>query len=120
MECYPAHTSLLFELNMLRSRLFAGVLLVCLGVIAPGELGSHVWAQSVEKVQQGRPLEGQITYAGLTYIEVEGKSYHLHPKVSITAEDGRPLELKQLQPGQGIQFWLKEGAMYQVIAIPPR
>jgi hypothetical protein len=90
--------------------------------MASGEVGSLVWAQSagVEKMQLGKPLEGQITYAGLAYIEVEGKSYHLHPKLSITAEGGQPLELKDLQPGQGVQFWLKEGAMFQIIAMLPR
>jgi hypothetical protein len=105
---------------MLTSCLLAGVLLAFFGVTGSGAFGSQVWAQSEEKVQLGPPLEGQITYMGLTHIEVEKKSYNLHPKVSITTENGQPFELKQLQPGQGVQFWLKEGAMYQIIAILPR
>lgn len=120
MESYSTHISPLFGQSMPRSRHLAGALLICLGVMSSGELGNHVWAQSEEKMQLGLPLEGQITYMGLTYIEVERKSYRLHPKVSITAEGGQPLELEHLQPGQGIQFWLKEGAMYQIIAILPR
>ncbi len=120
MEFYQAPTSPIFGHRMLRSHLLAGALLAFLGVTASGEIVNHVWAQSEEKMQLGPPLEGQITYAGLSYIEVEKKSYSLHPKVSITAENGQPLEMNQLQPGLGVQFWLKEGAMYRIIAILPR
>ena len=120
MDLYPAPTSPLLGQSRLQSCLLAATLFVCLGVMVSGELGSHVWAQSEEKMQLGPPLEGQITYAGLSYIEVEKKSYSLHPKVSITAENGQPLEMNQLQPGLGVQFWLKEGAMYRIIAILPR
>ena len=121
MKLYSAHTSPIVGHRRLTSCLLAGALLAFLGVTASGGLGNQVLAQSSEEtVQLGPPLEGQITYMGLTYIEVEKKSYNLHPKVSITTENGQPFELKQLQPGQGVQFWLKEGAMYRIIAILPR
>ena len=120
METSVAPTSPITGRPLLRLGVLVGIFLAGIGMPVSGEQGVHAWAQSEQTMQLGPPLEGQITHVSLTSIEVEKKSYQLHPKATITLEGGQPLDMNQLQPGQGVQFWLKEGAMYRIIAILPR
>ncbi len=103
---------------------FMAALVLCIGVIALVEARDAYSAGQVvngnESVNLSPLLEGQITGVGPTSLEVEGKLYSLHPKVSVTDEGGHPLDVKQLQIGGGVQFRLKDGAMYQIIALRPR
>lgn len=107
-----------------RGNRFLTALALFIGVIAlAGVRDAYSSGQVVsgnESVNLSPLLDGQITGVGPTSLEVEGKLYFLHPKVSVTDEGGHPLDVKQLQIGGGVQFRLKDGAMYQIIALRPR
>lgn len=105
-----------------RIALSAGLIAITLttGLGWSGPSVSNVWADQVPPVQLGGMEEGQITAVGLTFLEVERRSYRLDPKVEVRTEGGQPLELKQLQTGMGVRFKLKDGAMALIIAVLPR
>ncbi len=64
--------------------------------------------------------EGEITGIGTTTLDIAGRTYGLHPKLTIVGDEGQQLELKQLRVGLIVQYHLKEGALDYVIVIIPR
>jgi hypothetical protein len=104
----------------LTTEFLAGVLLTGLGFSGAFLVPTGAWADQVTTVQSYNTGEGQITAVGLTFLEVENRSYRLDPKLEIRTEEGQPVELKQLQPGMGVQFRLKDGAMSKITVVTPR
>ena len=70
--------------------------------------------------QLGVLPEGEITAVGSTTLDVAGRFYGLHPKLTIVSEEGQPMELQQLRPGLIIQYHVKEGALDRIIVLIPR
>lgn len=61
--------------------------------------------------------EGEITAVRSTSIDVAGRFYDLHQKLTIVSDEGQPMELMQLKPGMIIQYHVKEGALDQIIVL---
>jgi hypothetical protein len=78
------------------------------------------WADEPSVSQLGNLPEGEITAVGPTTIDVAGRFYGLHPKLTIVSDEGQPMELKQLRPGLIIQYHVKEGALDRIVVIIPR
>jgi hypothetical protein len=78
------------------------------------------WAETPSVPQLGTLPEGEITAVGLTTVDVAGRFYGLHPKLTIVSDEGQPMELKQLRPGLIIQYHVKEGALDRIVVIMPR
>ena len=78
------------------------------------------WAEESSLLQLGKLPEGEITAVGSTTIEVVGRFYGLHPKLTIVSEEGQPMELQQLKPGLIIQYHVKEGLLDRIIVLIPR
>ena len=70
--------------------------------------------------QLGVLPEGEITEVGLSTLDVAGRFYGLHPKLTIVSDEGKPMELKQLRPGLIIQYHVKEGLLDRIIVLLPR
>jgi hypothetical protein len=70
--------------------------------------------------QLGVLPEGEITAVGLTTLDVAGRFYSLHPKLTIVSDEGQPMEFKQLRPGLVIQYHVKEGQLDRIIVLLPR
>lgn len=64
--------------------------------------------------------EGEIIAVGSTTLDVAGRLYGLHPKLTIVSDEGQPMELKQLRPGLVIQYHVKEGLLDQITVLLPR
>jgi hypothetical protein len=64
--------------------------------------------------------EGEITAVGSSTLDVAGRLYGLHPKLTIVSDEGQPMELKQLRPGLVIQYHVKEGVLDRIIVLLPR
>ena len=78
------------------------------------------WADEPNISQLGSLPEGEITAVGSTTLDVAGRFYSLHPKLTIVSDEGEPMELKQLRPGLVIQYHVKEGALDRIIVLLPR
>lgn len=87
---------------------------------APEPLVPIVWAQSSNAESLAGLEEGEITGVGSTTLEVQGRLYHLHPKMTLRDDEGRLMEWKQLRSGMVVQYQLKEGAVYKIIVLLPR
>jgi len=101
--------------------IFALVIFMSLGVMTEG----LVFATGGERMVPVRPNlgvfpEGEITGVGTAALEIDGRTYGLHPKMMIVADEGHQLELKQLRVGLIVQYHLKEGALDHIIVIIPR
>ena len=91
------------------------------GVMATTErLMSAAWADELSVPQLGVLPEGEITAVGSTTLDVAGRFYGLHPKLTIVSEEGQPMELQQLRPGLIVQYHVKEGALDRIIVLTPR
>lgn len=105
-----------------------GPLLIALAIVATGSplipttegLMPAAWADEPSVSQLGNLPEGEITAVGPTTIDVAGRFYGLHPKLTIVSDEGQPMELKQLRPGLIIQYHVKEGALDRIVVIIPR
>ena len=84
------------------------------------ELMPAAWADVSSVPQPGQLPEGEITAVGLTTLDVAGRFYGLHPKLTIVSDEGQPMELKQLRPGLIIQYHVKEGALDRIVVLIPR
>lgn len=82
--------------------------------------GAVARAEALSHVQLGTLPEGEITAVGQTTIDVDGKMYGLHPKLTIVSDAGQPMELKQLRPGLIVQYHVKEGGLDRIIVLIPR
>lgn len=78
------------------------------------------WAETPSVPQLGTLPEGEITAVGSTTVDVAGRLYGLHPKLTIVSDEGQPMELQQLRPGLVIQYHVKEGALDRIVVIMPR
>ena len=81
---------------------------------------AEILAEQNYATQFNNENSGQITAVGTSDLEVEHRSYPLHPKLEIRAEGGQPLELKQLQVGMGVRLQLKDGAVAKVLVLNPK
>jgi hypothetical protein len=105
-----------------------GPLLIALAIVAAGSalismtegLMPTVWADEPSVLQLGNLPEGEITAVGSTTVDVAGRLYGLHPKLTIVSDEGQPMELQQLRPGLVIQYHVKEGALDRIIVLIPR
>lgn len=77
-------------------------------------------AEAPSVPQLGTLPEGEITAVGSTTVDVAGRFYGLHPKLTIVSDEGQPMELKQLRPGLIIQYHVKEGALDRIVVLIPR
>mgnify|MGYP001616261161 CR=1 FL=1 len=97
------------------------IIAVTLAVLeGPAPLVPIVWAQSSNAESLAGLEEGEITGVSSTTLEVQGRLYHLHPKMTLRDDEGRPMEWKQLRSGMVVQYQLKEGAVYKIIVLLPR
>lgn len=87
---------------------------------APGIGTTVASAQAPIPPQLGVLPEGEITAVGSTTLDVAGRLYGLHPKLTIVSDEGHPMEFNQLRPGLVIQYHVKEGALDRIIVILPR
>ena len=78
------------------------------------------WADESGVSQLGVLPEGEITAVGSSTLDVAGRFYGLHPKLTIVSDEGQPMEFKQLRPGLVIQYHVKEGALDRIIVLTPR
>ena len=91
------------------------------GVMSTTEgLMPAAWADEPSVPQLGVLPEGEITAVGSTTVDVAGRLYGLHPKLTIVSDEGQPMEFKQLRPGLVIQYHVKEGALDRIIVLLPR
>jgi hypothetical protein len=91
------------------------------GVMSTTEgLMSAAWADEPSVPQLGVLPEGEITAVGSTTVDVAGRLYGLHPKLTIVSDEGQPMEFKQLRPGLVIQYHVKEGTLDRIIVLLPR
>ena len=49
------------------------------------------WAEAPNLLQLGVLPEGEITAVGSTTVDVAGRFYGLHPKLTIVSEEGQPM-----------------------------
>lgn len=100
---------------------FLAMLLVALPWIGSlNGMSPSAWADQLATTDVHNSNAGQITAVGATDLEVEHRSYPLHPKLEIRTESGQPLELKQLQVGMGVRLQLKDGAVGKVLVLNPK
>ena len=83
-------------------------------------LMSSAWADEPSVSQLGNLPEGEIIAVGATTVDVAGRLYGLHPKLTIVSDEGQPMEFKQLRPGLVIQYHVKEGLLDRIIVLIPR
>jgi hypothetical protein len=84
------------------------------------ELPTGSWAEQLDPATVDNANAGQVTAVGATELEVEHRSYPLHPKLEVRTEGGQPMELKQLQVGMGVRLQLKEGGVFKILVLNPR
>ena len=104
-------------------RLFIALAIVATvsGVMSATEgLTPAAWADVPSVPQLGVLPEGEITAVGSTTVDVAGRLYGLHPKLTIVSDEGKPMEFRQLRPGLVIQYHVKEGALDRIIILLPR
>ena len=63
---------------------------------------------------------GQITANLATGLQMDHKHYPLDSIVTITDDEGRARELKDLVPGSRVQFHLKQGRIDKIVLILPK
>lgn len=105
-----------------------GPMLIALAIVATGNalisttegLLPAAWADELSVPQLGNLPEGEITAVGSTTVDVAGRFYGLHPKLTIVSDEGQPMEFKQLRPGLVIQYHVKEGLLDRIIVLLPR
>lgn len=105
------------------SRLFIALAIVAAvsGVMSTTEgLMPTALADEPSVPQLGVLPEGEITEVGSSTLDVAGRFYGLHPKLTIVSDEGKPMELKQLRPGLVIQYHVKEGLLDRIIVLLPR
>lgn len=78
------------------------------------------WADVPNMLQIGKLPEGEITAVGSTTLDVAGRLYAVHPKLTIVNDEGRPMEWKQLKTGMVVQYSVKEGSLDRIIVLMPR
>ena len=83
-------------------------------------LVTAAWADEPSMAQLGNLPEGEITAVGATTLDVAGRYYGLHPKLTIVSDEGAPMELKQLRPGLIVQYHVKEGLLDRIVVHIPR
>ncbi|MCX5723713.1 MAG: hypothetical protein NTX84_04170 [Nitrospirae bacterium] len=86
----------------------------------PEFLSPIVWAEPVNGQHLSGLEEGEVTGVGSGTLDVQGRTYSLHPKMTLKDDGGKPMEWGQLRPGLIVQYQLKEGALYKIIVIVPR
>ena len=64
--------------------------------------------------------EGEITGIGSMTLDIAGRMYSLHPKLTIVSDEGLPMEMKQLRVGLVVQYHVQEGAVDRLIVLLPR
>lgn len=105
------------------SRAFIALAIVATvsGVVSTtGGLIPAAWADEPSVPQLGVLPEGEITAVGSSTLDVAGRFYGLHPKLTIVSDEGKPMEFKQLRPGLVIQYHVKEGLLDRIIVLLPR
>ena len=105
------------------SRLFIALAIVATvsGVVSTTEgLMSTALADEPSVPQLGVLPEGEITAVGSSTLDVAGRFYGLHSKLTIVSDEGQPMEFKQLRPGLIIQYHVKEGLLDRIIVLTPR
>lgn len=83
-------------------------------------LVTAAWADEPNLSQLGNLPEGEITAVGTTSLDVAGRFFGLHPKLTIVSDEGKPMELKQLRPGLIVQYRVIEGLLDRVVVLIPR
>lgn len=83
-------------------------------------LVTAAWADEPSMLQLGSLPEGEITAVGATTLDVAGRFYGLHPKLTIVSDEGKPMELKQLRPGLIVQYHVKEGLLDRIVVLIPQ
>jgi len=105
------------------SRLFITLAIVATvsGVMSTTEgLMPTALADEPSVPQLGVLPEGEITAVESSTLDVAGRLYGLHPKLTIVSDEGRPMEFEQLRPGLVIQYHVKEGLLDRIIVLLPR
>ena len=64
-------------------------------------------------------LSGVVTGKTESGIQIDGRTYTLHSKVTVKDEEGEEMSLEDLVPGIEVRFHLKRGKIDQIIMIQP-
>jgi len=102
------------------SACLVGLLVLPLSGVGVPVMTNSVWADQTDRAQADSSNSGQITAVGLTFLEVERRSFRYDPKLEIRTEGGQPMELTQLQAGMGVRLQLKEGNIYKILVLNPK
>ena len=89
-------------------------------VLMTGRVMPAAWANEPSVPQLGVLPEGEITAVGSSTLDVAGRFYGLHSKLTIVSDEGQPMEFKQLRPGLVIQYHVKEGLLDRIIVLLPQ
>ena len=107
--------------RLTRAFIALAVVAMVSGVVSTtGGLIPAAWADAPSVPQLGVLPEGEITAVGSSTLDVAGRFYGLHPKLTVVSDEGQPMEFKQLRPGLVIQYHVKEGALDRIIVLLPR
>ncbi len=96
--------------------------LVLLGGVPFGSVEAG-WAQGAGPSSSAGSAtfqSGQITANLATGLQMDHKHYPLDSIVTITDDEGRARELKDLVPGSRVQFHLKQGRIDKIVLILPK
>lgn len=96
-----------------------GVCAGILGIGAPLVLGQEVRAQNVSPSTAGFQ-EGQLTSVREKTVYINGRMYDLSPNVSVMDDEGKLWELKRLQPGLEVLYYLKNGFVEKLVVVLPK
>lgn len=122
MEAHEAMDSEKIRICSMRRRKSICVLWAIALVLAswPEFLPPIVWADPSNGQHLSGLEEGEVTGVSSGTLDVQGRTYSLHPKMTLKDDGGKPMEWGQLRPGLIVQYQLKEGALYKIIVIVPR
>ncbi len=76
-----------------------------------------LWISSPSVGLGQESLHGYVKAKTGTTIQIDSKSYRLHPQVTIRDEQGKPRQLKDLGFGSEVKVYLERGKVKQIILI---
>lgn len=103
-------------------RVALALLLVGGVTIGGGPTGQLIegWAQTAGPSSMANFLSGQVTANEGNDIQINNKNYPLQKGVTITDDEGKPRDLKDLVPGAEVKFHLKNGQIDQIVLVLPK
>ena len=78
------------------------------------------WAQTLDRGSLVNLKLGHVTAMRGTDIQIDHKEYPLTSDVTITDDEGRPKDLKDLGPGTLVRFHVKNNQIDQIVIMLPR